>query len=88
MASCRVTLHVQPGARKNEVVGFDEANRLKVRVSAPPADGKANSAVIELLSSVLGTAKSAVSIERGHSARIKFVRIEGIGADELRARFV
>jgi uncharacterized protein (TIGR00251 family) len=81
MAVTRLTVRVHPRARANEVVGFDEADQLKVRVTAPPADGKANVAVIALLSDILGVAKSAVTIERGDTARLKVVRIDGLPAD-------
>ena len=86
MAVSRITLQIQPGARRNEVVGFDEAKRLRVRVTAPPEDGKANVAVIALLTDILGVTKGSVSIERGHAARLKIVRIDGLGANALRAR--
>lgn len=83
MEPVRLTLHVQPKARANEIAGFDDANRLKVRVTAAPADGAANKAVVRLLSETLRIPKRAVTIERGHAARTKIVRIEGIAAVEV-----
>jgi len=86
MAATRFIVRVQPRASANEIVGFDEAERLKVRVTAPPADGKANAAVTELLSDTLGVPKSAITIERGDTARSKTIRVDGIGADAVRER--
>mgnify|MGYP000036670365 CR=1 FL=1 len=86
MAATRLIVRVQPRASANEIVGFDEADRLKVRVTAPPADGKANAAVVELLSDKLGVPKSAITIERGDTARSKTIRIDGLGADAVRER--
>ncbi len=86
MAATRLIVRVQPRASANEIVGFDEAERLKVRVTAPPADGKANAAVVELLSDALGVPKSAIAIERGDTARSKTIRVDGIGADAVRER--
>lgn len=86
MAATRLIVRVQPRASANEIVGFDEAERLKVRVTAPPADGKANAAVIDLLSDALGVPKSAIIIERGDTVRSKTIRIDGLGADAVRER--
>jgi hypothetical protein len=71
----RVTLHVQPRASKNAVGEVDEAGRLRIRVTAAPADGAANAAVIDLLAEHFGVPRSAVLIERGATARTKTVRI-------------
>ena len=84
MLSVRIRVRVQPRARASEIVGFDELNRLRVRVTAPPADGSANAAVVSLLASTLGVAKSSVLIENGLTSRMKTIRIDGIGADAVR----
>ena len=54
-----LTLHIQPGARKTEVAG-PHGDALKIRLAAPPVDGKANAALIEFLADRLGVAKSTV----------------------------
>ncbi len=84
MTAVRIQVRVQPRARGNEIIGFDEADRLRIRVTAPPADGSANAALIALLADVLGVAKSSVTIEHGLTSRNKTVRIDGIGADAMR----
>ena len=69
-------LHVQPGARKSEVVGR-HGDALKVRIAAPPVDNKANAALIAFLSQTLGVEKSAIAIRQGAASRRKLVEITG-----------
>ena len=59
---------------------------LKVAVTAPPVEGKANAACIELLAKLLKLPKSSFSIAAGQTSRNKVARISGITADELCAR--
>jgi uncharacterized protein len=75
-----VRLRVQPRASHPGIVGV-EGDRLKLRVSAPPVDGDANRAVIELVSSVLRMARGRLSIERGGNARNKDLRIASAAGD-------
>lgn len=86
----RLELLVQPGARRNEIEGLwesaDGACVLKLRVSAAPEGGKANAAVIKLLSKALRLPKSAFEIDRGASARRKSLLIAG-DPEDLSARF-
>ena len=56
-----------------------------IRVSAPPVDGRANEALCRLVAKKAGLAPSKVSVVRGHTARDKVIRVEGIEAAELRA---
>ncbi|MCW8195464.1 YggU family protein [Proteobacteria bacterium 005FR1] len=66
--------HVQPGAKRTEVAGT-HGERLKIRLAAPPVDGKANTALIDYLAEVFAVSKSEVSIERGLASRQKTVQI-------------
>lgn len=66
--------HIQPGASKNEFAGL-HGDRLKIRIKAPPVDGKANTAVIEFLSCEFSVAKNHVTIEQGETSRQKNIRI-------------
>lgn len=71
-----------PGARRDEVAGR-LGDRLKIRISAPPEDGKANRAICALLAKELGVKPRDVSIIAGHSSAEKTARIEGAGADTI-----
>ncbi len=81
----RLTVQVQPRAARNEIVARGGA-ALRVRVTAPPADGAANEAVRGLLADALDCPRSAVTIVRGHRARTKLVQIAGLSPDALRVR--
>jgi uncharacterized protein (TIGR00251 family) len=77
-------LYVQPKAKKNAVEGVDEwRGRLKVRIAAPPVEGKANKEVIKFFSKLLG---AEVSIVRGETSREKDLLIKGLSAEEVRKR--
>jgi uncharacterized protein len=56
-----------------------------IRVTAPPVDGRANEALCRLVAKKAGVAPSRVSVIRGHTARDKLVRVEGVEAAALRA---
>lgn len=75
-----LTLHIQPGAKKTEVAGR-HGDALKIRLAAPPVDGKANAALIEFVAERLGLAKSAVSLKSGQSSRHKVLEIIDAPAD-------
>jgi uncharacterized protein (TIGR00251 family) len=84
-AGIHLELRVQPGARRPGIVGV-HGDALKLAVNAPPEDGKANQAVIELLAELLGLPCRQVQITRGLSSRSKTVLISGITEGELRER--
>lgn len=69
-------LHIQPGAKKTEVVGL-HGEALKIRLAAPPVDGKANACLIAFLADQLGVAKASISLVSGDTSRAKRVRIDG-----------
>jgi uncharacterized protein (TIGR00251 family) len=75
---------VQPRASRAKI-GPMHDGRLKIAVTAPPVDGEANAAVIELLAKALGVARSAVSIAAGQTGRRKTVRIEGATHEQIEA---
>jgi uncharacterized protein (TIGR00251 family) len=78
-------LHIQPGARKTEVAGL-HGEALKIRLAAPPVDGKANACLIAFLAERFGVAKSAVSLLSGDTSRVKRVHVSGLTATEAQAR--
>ena len=73
-------VRVQPGASKNEIVGVKE-DALRVRISAPASQGKANKALIQFLAKELGVKKSEIEIVSGHTSRIKTIRVIGQGGE-------
>ncbi len=79
-----LVLHIQPGARKTEVAGL-HGDALKIRLAAPPVDGKANAALLAFLAKVCGVPKSAVSLLSGETSRSKRVRIVGAEVSVLEA---
>ena len=81
----RITVRVTPRAGRDAVEGFDQSGVLRVRVTAPPADGAANAAVAKLLARALGLAPREVVLARGDRGRVKHFDLP-IGAEEARRR--
>lgn len=80
-----LAVRVQPRARRDEVTGWD-GRALRVRVSAPPEDGRATRAVIALLARALGVPRASVELVSGAASRDKLFRVGALAPDELRAR--
>ena len=78
-------VRVQPRARRDEVVGWQD-DALRVRVTAPPADGLANRAVTDLLARALGLPASRLALVRGAASRDKLFRIERLSSADVRQR--
>jgi uncharacterized protein (TIGR00251 family) len=76
-----LTLHIQPGAKKTEVAGL-YGDALKIRLAAPPVDGKANAALIAFVADRLGVARSAVSLKSGQTSRRKVIEVLAVSADD------
>ena len=80
-----LSLHIQPGASKVEMAGRFGETALKLRVNAPPLDGKANQACARFLAKSLGVPVSAVSILHGSGSRDKVLRIVSVPLDRYQA---
>lgn len=80
-----LSLHIQPGAKKTEIAGL-HGEALKIRLAAPPVDGKANECLIGFLAETLGIARSSVELVGGASSRAKRVRVEGLDAESVRRK--
>lgn len=78
-------VHVQPGAGRSAVVGR-HGDALKVRVAAPPVDGRANQATQTLLAEALGLASGDIELTGGESSRSKRFRLRGVDAAEADKR--
>jgi uncharacterized protein (TIGR00251 family) len=80
-----VAVKVQPRARKNAITG-ELGGAIKVSLTAPPIDGKANAACIEFFAKLLKVPRSSVTIASGQNSRRKMIRVSGLSAEEVRKR--
>lgn len=81
----RLRLRVAPRARRSAVVGR-HGDAWKVRVAAAPEDGRANDALVELLSTTLDVPRNRVQLVSGAAARDKIVELAGVSPDEVDRR--
>ena len=84
-ASCTLAIKAVPNAPRSAVAGW-LGDALKVKVQAPPVEGRANQALCDFLADELRLPRRAVTVLRGDTSRLKFVRIEGMTGAEVRAR--
>lgn len=77
-----LALHIQPGAKKTEVAG-PHGDALKIRLAAPPVDGKANECLLAFVAERLGVAKARVSLVSGQTSRSKRVAVAAITPAEV-----
>ena len=75
-----LTVRAQPGARRSEIVGV-HGDALKIKIAAPPEDGKANAELCDFLARALGVVKNSVSVISGTGSRSKRVLIESLEPD-------
>ncbi len=75
--SVTLAVRVQPRSSRARVEGVKDG-ALRVRLTAPPAEGEANAQLIEMLSKELGVRKSAIRIVKGRTSREKLVEVEGL----------
>ena len=74
------SLHVQPGAKRTEIAGL-HGEALKIRLAAPPVDGKANACLIAFLAKQLEVPRSQVELVSGDTSRQKRLRVSGASAE-------
>ena len=82
MKDILLKVHLQPKASRNEIVG-PYRDGIKVKVTAPPIEGKANEALIRFLAKELGISMSSIEILKGLHSREKTLRISGTLDQEL-----
>src|SRR5512147_1999034 len=82
-ATFSVRLH--PRAKKNAITG-ELGEALKISLTAPPVEGKANAACIEILADLLKLPRSSITIAAGQASRNKLIRVTGLSAAEVEAR--
>jgi uncharacterized protein (TIGR00251 family) len=78
-----IAVHVQPGAKRSSVAGL-HGERLKLRIAAPPAEGRANAAVVAFIAEALGVPRALVSIARGERSRDKVIAVAAPECDPAR----
>jgi len=76
---------VHPRAKRNAITG-EVGDALKLSLTAPPIEGRANEACVEFLARLLKLPRSSVTIASGHSSRRKVIRVVGLSAEEVRKR--
>ena len=80
-----IAIRVHPRAKKNAITG-EVGDALKVSLTAPPVEGKANEACIDFFARLLKVPRSSVSIAAGQSSRNKVIRVEGLSAEDVQRR--
>lgn len=85
-AGAALTLRITPRARKTEFAGVLEDGILRVRVAAPPVEGKANAALLTFLARVLGVRKNRIEIVAGQRGLDKIVSVLDLSAEEVQSR--
>lgn len=83
-----LTIRVTPRARKTEISGFREDGSLRIRVSAPPVEGKANKELVKFLAKLLGVRKNRIEIVAGAKSLDKIVSIVDMSAEEVQDRIL
>lgn len=84
----RISLHVQPGAKRSALAGSYGDNALKLAIQAPPVDGKANEAVQKLLATWMGCPKGKVTLLSGQTSRDKVFFISDITLEKVNSVFM
>jgi uncharacterized protein (TIGR00251 family) len=84
-AGVTFAVKVHPRAKKNAITG-ELGIALKLSLTSPPVEGRANEACIEFFANLLNVPRSSVTIASGQTSRQKVIRISGLSAEELRRR--
>lgn len=71
-----LTLHVQPGAKRSEIAGL-HGDALKIRLAAPPVEGRANDALLRFIADLFGVPTRQVELRQGGQSRHKVVAVDG-----------
>ena len=82
---CTLAVKAIPNAPRSEVIGW-LGDALKIKVHAPPVEGRANEVLCEFLADTLGLPRRAVTVLRGDTSRQKVIRIAGVTLAEAKAK--
>lgn len=83
--TCTIAIKAIPNAPRSEIVGW-LGDALKVKVHAPPVEGRANEVLCEFLADHFALPRRAVTVLRGDTSRQKIIRLDGLSLDELKSR--
>lgn len=75
-----LTLHIQPGAKRSEIAGL-HGEALKIRLAAPPIEGRANDALLRFIAETFGVPLRQVELRQGSQSRHKVVAVSGSRVD-------
>ena len=87
MDSIQIRVKVVPRAKRDQISGVMQDGSLKIRLAAPPVDGKANQSLVSFLEKTLDLRRGSVVISSGLHSRSKIVQIDGMDPDEYQ-RFI
>jgi uncharacterized protein len=83
-----LAIRVTPRASKNEIVEVQSDGTVRIRLVAPPVEGKANEALVAYLAEVLGVSKSRIQVVAGASGRDKLVTIDDLDARSVHEKIL
>jgi uncharacterized protein (TIGR00251 family) len=83
-----ITVRITPRASKNEISEILNDGTVKVRITAPPVEGKANEMLIDFLADVLEVKKAQIDIVAGNTGRDKLVTVSGMDAATVQTRLL
>lgn len=84
-ASCTIAVKAIPNAPRSQIIGW-LGEALKIKVHAPPVEGRANEVLCEFLADEFHLPRRAITVLRGDTSRQKLIRIDGLSLAELKAR--
>ena len=83
-----LAIRVTPRAKKNEIVGILGDGTIKIRLTAPPVESKANVALIKFLANILGVPRSKIQIVAGEKGRDKLISVLDVDAQAIQDRIL
>lgn len=78
-----LAVKVQPRSAKTYITDLMDDGTIRIKLNAPPVEGKANEALIKYLANILGIKESFIEIKSGHTSRKKLVKIDGLSLEKV-----
>ena len=83
LESCTITVHISPGSRKTEIIGINSDGSIRIKIAAPPVEGKANAELFNFLGKLLNMPLTRIHLIHGEKSKHKFVKIVGLSLEEV-----